>query len=185
MTPFGSLVVPEVKAISAGLAGSVGERARHRLVGEQVVEACSSAPTRRRSARSDVAQRSGWNCHPAELVGGDEDLRPRGRQDVAEFLAAVEVHDRHDDRTEERRRPERDGGLHPVRQLQRDHVAGPDAARAQSGGEPTGPQFDVGEGARERPHVGVHQEAGVRIGRQSAAPADRRGCPASTSPSSS
>ena len=82
------------------------------------------------------AHRSGWYFIRPNSLGGDEHLRPRGGQDVAEFLAAVEVHDRHDHRAEERRRPERRRRLHPVRQLERDDVAGPDAARAQSGGEP-------------------------------------------------
>ena len=144
MTPLGSRVVPEVNAISAGIGGVGGDGARHRLVGEQVVE--SSAPTRAddRHVRAQI----GLKRHPAELLGGDEHLRPGRGQDVADLLAAVEVHDRHDHRAEECRRPERRGGLHPVRQLDGDHVARPDAARAQPRGQPAGLDLDVARTCR-------------------------------------
>ena len=89
--------------------------------------------------------------HPPEFLGGDEHLRPRGAQYVAEFLGAVEVHDGHDNRTQQRRRPERRRRLHPVRQLQRNHIAGP---------HPTGPQTgcqSAREGCSQRPRLSSHE----------------------------
>ena len=52
--------------------------------------------------------------------------------------------------------------------MQRDHVAGADAAGAQPGGQPASLDLDVTEGAREGSHRRVHDEAGVGVGVQSA-----------------
>ena len=97
MTPFGLLVVPEVNAISAGLAGSARDGAGHRLIGEQFVEVMRSVPLpfgRRcphvgfsdQANDRHVRAQVGLKLHPPELLGGDEHLRPRGGQDVTEFL---------------------------------------------------------------------------------------------------
>ena len=64
----------------------------------------------------------------AEAVGGHERLHARLAEDVPDLLGTVEVHDRHDHRAQERRCVERRGGLHPVRQLERDDVTRSDAA---------------------------------------------------------
>ena len=89
-----------------------GDGADQRLIGEQVVEAVHMLLARAfvgpdQTHDRDVRAQVRLVVHPAEFLGGDEHLRPRGGDDVAQFLAAVEVHDRHHDRTEERRRPER------------------------------------------------------------------------------
>ena len=64
----------------------------------------------------------------AEAVGGHQRLHARLAQDVADLLRAVEVDDRHHDRSEIRDRVEGRGRFEPVRELERDRVAGPDAA---------------------------------------------------------
>jgi hypothetical protein len=105
-------------------------------------------------------------AHPAEFLGGDEHLRTRRRQNVAEFLAAVEVHDRHHHGPEERRRPERRGGFHPVGQLQCHHVTGSDAALVQAPREPPRHRLDIAESACKRPELRMHAESGVGVGRE-------------------
>ncbi len=79
-----------------------------------------------------VRAQVGLKLHPPELLGGDEHLRP-GRAEMMwlEFLAAVEVHDRHDRPRRGTPTPRTRGGFHPVRQLDRHHVAGP-TPRARS-----------------------------------------------------
>ena len=93
-----------------------------------------------------------------ELVRGHERLHPRAPEDVADLLRAVEVHDRHDDRAEVRDRVERGRGLDPVRELERDRVAGPDAAGAQAGGDPARELVDLAERAAVRSALGTHGE---------------------------
>jgi hypothetical protein len=85
-----------------------------------------------------------------EAVGGDEDARAGLAEDEADFLGPVEVHDRNGNRTEERRRPERRRRLDPVRQLERDEVAGTDTAGAQAAGDAASEIGDVAERARVR-----------------------------------
>ena len=156
-------MVPEVKAISAGTGGVRGDGARHRIVGQEVVERAADQADDRH-----VRAQVGLERHPAEFGGGDEDLRPGRRHDVAEFPATVEVHDRHGHRAKECRGPERRGGLHPVRQLDGHDIARADAARPQTRRQPAGLDLDVGEGAGERPHRGMHMEGRSRVGRQPA-----------------
>ena len=103
-----------------------------------------------------------------EALGGDDDARLRGREDVADLLRAVEVHDRDHDSTENGGRPEGRGRLHPVRQLEDDDVTGADAAFAQSRGEPAGEILDLADGARPRPDGRVHLELHLAAGRPSA-----------------
>ena len=145
MTPFGLArrARGERDQCRAGRVG--GDGAGQRLIGQQVVEAVLMLLARPlvgpdkaddRHVRAQVR----LILHPPELLGGDEHLRPRRGDDVAQFLAAVEVHDRHHDGTEEGRGPERHRRLHPVRQLNRDGVARPDTTRAQAGGQPAGMQ---------------------------------------------
>lgn len=90
--------------------GRIGaQRAGHRLVGEQLFEIAPDHADHR-----DVGADIGFVDHPAEALGGDEDARPGGLEDVREFLAPVEVHDRHDRGAEEGRRPEGGRRFHPV-----------------------------------------------------------------------
>ena len=102
-------------------AGGVGgEGAVHRFGVEQVVVAVQMLLARalvgaHQSDDRDVRAEVGLELHAPELFCGDEDARLGRAEDVAEFLAPVEVHDRHGDGAQERRRPERRGGLHPVR----------------------------------------------------------------------
>ncbi len=147
--------------------------ARHRLIVEEVVEIeLDARPLGRADQHDDrhVPAQVGLVRHAAELLGGDEHAWLGGRQDVADLLASVEVHDRHHHRAEERRRPEGGRGLHPVRQLQRHHVARSDAALAQPRREPARGQLDVTEGARPRTLRGVDVEpragAGLEAARQ-------------------
>ena len=144
-------------------AGIGVDLACHRLVVEQILEAVLHQADDRH-VRTQVR----LELHPPELPGGDEHLRPCGGQYVAQFLAPVEVHDRHHHRTDERRRPERRRGFHPVGQLNRHHIAGTDTTLTQTGGQPAGSQLDVGEGAREGADGGVHPETSMRIGAQPA-----------------
>ena len=55
-------------------------------------------------------------------------------QDEADLLRSVEVHDRHQRHPEERAGVERDRGLDPVGQLERDDVVGTQAVRPQAAG---------------------------------------------------
>ncbi len=123
----------EIARVGGG-AGPVADD-RHPLeIGERVADA--------REVREEVLM--------AEAVGGDERLHARLAQDVADLLRPVEVHDRHDDRAEIRDRVERGRGLEPVRELERDRVAGPDAAGAESAGDAARQPVDVAEACRGR-----------------------------------
>ena len=161
MTPFGALVVPDVKAIRVGPPGR-RDRAGHRFVGEQLVEVPPDQADDR-NLRTQI----GLIGHPAELLGADEHPRFGGGQDVRELFAAVEVHDRHQHRAQERRRPERRGGLHPVRQLKCHHVTGADAAGAQPRREATGHLFDLAECPRPWPYRRIGPKPRIRSGVQS------------------
>ena len=96
-----------------------------------------------------------------EAVGGDQDARAGLAEDEPDFLHAVEVHDRHRHRTEERRRPERRRCLDPVRQLERDEVACADAPGAKPTGDAAGEISDVAERARVRTRPGTDLEGEV------------------------
>ena len=102
-------------------AGGVGgEGAVQRFGVEQVVVTVLMLLARalvgaHQSDDRDVGAEVGLELHAPELFGRDEDARLGRAEDVAEFLAPVEVHDRHGHGAQERRRPERRGGLHPVR----------------------------------------------------------------------
>ena len=136
-------------------------RALHRFVVEQVVEVDAHARNDR-----NVGAQIRLILHPAELLGGDEHLRPGGGQDVTEFLAPVEVHHRHDDRAEQRRSPECRRRLHPVRQLERDDVPLAHAPRSEAGREPPRHVLDRAEGAGVRPRSRVHPKGDVGAGLQ-------------------
>ena len=97
-----------------------------------------------------------------EVVGRDERLHARLAEDVANFLGTVEVHDRNHDRAEIRDRVKGDRGLRPVRELERDDVAGADAARSHAGRQPAGAPVDLAEGSAVRVAVGAHDERVVR-----------------------
>ena len=94
----------------------------------------------------------------AEAVGRDQCLHTRLAQDVADLLRAVEVHDRHDDRAEIRNRVEGRSRLEPVRQLERNRVAGTDAPGSQPGRDPARERVDVAEGAAIRHAIRAHRE---------------------------
>ena len=68
-----------------------------------------------------------------EAIGGDVDMGARLDQDEFHFLGAVEVDDRHRDRTEHRQAPEGSRRLDPIRQLQRHDVPGPDPEGPEPG----------------------------------------------------
>ena len=125
----------------AGGAGGEGDQRPRRRIGRAARPPSARRRAGRRSSRriadddrddGDVGAQVGLENHAPEALCRDEYLRPGVGEDVAQFFAAVEVHDRHHHRTEERRRPERRRGFHPVRQLECDHVAGTDAARPQT-----------------------------------------------------
>ena len=144
-----------------GTRGIGGDRAGHRFVGEQVVEV---APDH--ADNLDVGAQIGLIGQPAELLGRDEYPRLGGGEDLRQFFAAIEMHDRHQRRTQERRGPERRRCFHPIGQLKSHHITGADAAGPQPGREPTGYHFDVGECARPRPDIRVHPERRIRRGLQ-------------------
>lgn len=150
-------------------AGIGGQRAGHRLVGEQVLEIDDVAahhaglPRTHHPDDGDVGAQLGVKTHPAEPLGGDEDPRLARGQDEAQLSGAVEVHDGHHHRAQERRGPERRGGLHPVRQLQRDHVAGADPAVPQARCQSAGDPFHVAEISAPRPDLRVHLEPDFRL----------------------
>ena len=157
--------------------GVGGDRAGHRLVGEQIIEVPPD-----HADDLDVGAQIGLIGHPAELLGGDEHPRLGGGEDVRQLFTAIEVHDRHQRRTKERRRPERRRGFHPVGQLKGDHIAGADTAGTQPGREPPGHQFDVAEGAGPRPDVRVRPERRIRRSPAAREPAPARDSRGSTSP---
>ena len=138
-----------------------GDGADQRLIGEQVVEVRS--PTRPTIGTS--AQRSGWNFIRPNSSAVMNTFGRAVAMMWLEFPAAVEVHDRHHHRPEQRRRPERHSRFHPVRQLDGHRVARLDATRAQACGKSAGLQLDVGEGAC------------IRAGRPSAPRSRCRGWP--------
>ena len=102
----------------------------------------------------------------AEVVGLPEasrrhdDVRLHATR-TSHLLWPVEVHDRDDDRPELGGAPERDGRLDPVRQLEYDDVAGPDAAGPQGGGEGPGRLVDLAERAAPWPLLRAHDELGI------------------------
>lgn len=82
-------------------AGRVGgDRAHQRFVGQQSIEGAVPDQADDRYAGAQIRLEG----HPAEPFGGQEDLGLGGGDDVPEFLAPVEVHDRHGHRTQECRR---------------------------------------------------------------------------------
>ena len=150
ITPFGSLVVPEVNAISAGASGSTGVGA---AIGSPSSRSANGGARGRGATPAGVSPTTqparpgpiGEEALPhrqvvgePEAVGGDDDGGVGGVEDVVDLLGAVEVHDRDDHRAEVGGRPERDAGLDPVGELEHDHVAGPDAVGGQAAGEATG-----------------------------------------------
>ncbi len=139
-------------------------RARHGFLGQQLIEITSN--------ESDDRNADAQICvvlHPPELFSGDEYLRFGGRQDVTDFLSAIEVHDRHHDGSEDGRGPERGGGLHPVGQLERDDVTGSNPSGMQTRRQPPRDVFDVAEGARVRADGGMHPKGRGRCFFQSPA----------------
>ena len=170
ITPFGSDVVPDVYAMRAGRIGIDRGGRGDRVVGDEVGE--RQVRTRARIAdhrhplqigelgahRVEV----GDEVEVAEVIGGHERLHARALQDVRDFLGSVEVHDRHDDRAEVRDCVERRRGLQPVRELERNCVAGLHAARLQPGRDPARQRVDLAERAAVRVAVGAN---GERLGR--------------------
>ena len=102
----------------------------------------------------------------AERGREDEHLRLDLAEDERDLLESVEVDDGDHGGAQERRRPERGCGLHPVGQLEGDHVAGAHTALCQAGRELPGHALHVGERAAPRPQARVDVELGVGGGRQ-------------------
>ena len=100
----------------------------------------------------------------AELVGSDDELGLGDADDVLEFLGTVEVDDGHHDGAGVGGAPEGDRGLHPVRELEHDDVAGSDAVVAEPSSEASGGLIDVGDGAAPWPHRRMHDECSVAHG---------------------
>ena len=71
--------------------------------------------------------------------------------DVLELFGPVEVDDGHDDGPGVSGAPEGDRGLQPVRKLEHDDVARPDAVVAEPTGEPSGGLIDFGDGTAPGP----------------------------------
>ena len=155
-------MVPDVYATSAGVRGSTGAASASGSSAMRSANAMS--PVDRAPCVADdrdpleVGQvgahrgEVGEEVLVPEAVGGDERLHARLAQDVADLLRSVEVHDRHDDRAEVRDRVERRRRFQPVRQLERDRVAGlrcrgragrPRRARASASTSPSVPRYGV------------------------------------------
>jgi hypothetical protein len=108
LEPEGLMTVDDALGVSRrtrregdqGRPGRIGgDGARHRLRLEQLVETVLVCPLRSTADEDDdrdVRAEVGLVGHPAEPFGGHEDARLGRRHDVRNFLAAVEVHDRHD-----------------------------------------------------------------------------------------
>ena len=183
-TPFGSAVVPLVYAMSAGAIGSTATGASiapcsSRSVNANVPAARAVADDRDPLEVVDVALgpdrvEVGEEVLVAEPVGGHERLHPGAPEDVADLLGAVEVHDRHDDRAEVRDRVERGRRLDPVRELERDRVAGPDAPGAQARRDPAREIVDLAERAAERAALRAHRERVIGNRAQTRSPGSGR-----------
>ena len=106
-----------------------------------------AAPGRRGERRVDPRRRAGRDrgsssarravddvevVDVAEAVGRDVRARPALLEDEAHLLRPVDVHDRHEHVPAHREPVERDDRLAPVRQLERDDVAGLDAGLARA-----------------------------------------------------
>ena len=150
---------------SGSASGSASSRSANGVArgGQRRRPACRRPPASGgpgRSASSVVVD--GEVVGVAEAVGGDDDGRLGGLEDVVDLLGAVEVHDRHDDGAEVGGGPERDAGLDPVRQLEHDDVAGPDAAGAAATRPGAGPPGRRRRTCRPRAHLRPHVELDVR-----------------------
>ena len=99
-----------------------------------------------------------------EMIGGHDDIRLGDAEDVAHLLRAVEVHDRHHDGTEVRRRPVGDASLEPVRELEHDDVTRPDAPGRERRRHGAGRPVDVGERAGPRANLRTNAEPGAGHG---------------------
>ena len=174
MTPLGSRVVPDVNPTTAGASGSTGSGPS--MWSSPSAESNGSAPAGRSrpspttsqvGGRSSSETSAAWvaRCSSGPNGGcGHENFRLHRAEDVADLLLAVEVDDGHDDGTEVGGRPERDAGLQPVRELEHEHVARPDAPRAERGRQRTRRLVDVGEGAAPRAELRVDVERHVTHG---------------------
>ena len=174
----------------AGGAGGVGDQrprrridrqhALQRLVGEQVLEARRIAVDDRDNG--DAGGQFGLENHAPEALCGDECLRPGVGEDVGQLFSAVEVNDGYHHRTQQRRRPERRRGLHPVRQPECDHVTGtrrraPADRRPAAG--PCAPPPRTNRDTAAPPSAPAVRHPGRPPAR---GPADPPGCRWSTSP---
>ncbi len=130
---------------------AIGERREREQVGRDIVVGHRRRRARGRERRSGSCR--GWRGSRGGRSGrrSTRTRAPDCAEDEPDFLHAVEVHDRHRHRAEERRRPERRRRLDPVRQLERDQVARADAPGAKPSGDAAGEIGDVAERARVRP----------------------------------
>ena len=116
-----------------------GAAARPRATSKLRAPAGSAAPSAARTTTTcSSAGSSGRSTSSAreeilapEAVRGHQHPRAGLAQDVAQLLRAVEVDDRHQRRAEHGDAVEGLGGLGPVRELERDDVAGPDPEAPQ------------------------------------------------------
>ena len=186
LAPQRLVAVHDALGIARGARGERDQRrvrrvgvhgALHGLVGQQVVEIASD-----QSDDRHVDAHVRVEFHSPELLGGDEHLRSGGRQDVTDFLSAVEVHDRHHDGAEQGRGPERRGRFHPVGQLERDDVTGTHPAGLQTSGQPPRDLLDVAERPGVRPDGRVHPKRRLRLCLQRVGQQCTQACRPSTSP---
>ena len=126
--PLGKPVVPEVKMIATGRSGSSGSGggapARHAEVGEH-------------ARRGESAAR-----------GLDHELRIGDVEHGGSLACRQAVVHARGDRADLRRGAVREEVLGPRRQDERDHVAGADTARGETGRDFVGDAIDVGVGDR-------------------------------------
>ena len=171
ITPFGSLVVPEVYAsthTSSGSAAATADAGAASATMSQPTRRTLASARRRRCADDDVQLQvgqlvGGRAVDDVEIVdgavpvGGDVGARPALAEDEAHLLRAVDVHDRHEHVAADREPVERDDGLVPVRELERDDRAGLDPGVGERGDEAERVGVQVGVGAvprtRLRPDV--------------------------------
>ena len=168
ITPFGSLVVPEVYASTHTASGSRGADRRGRFGCVDDVPRDAPHPPRGAGAsrRADddvhlqIRQLAGRRAvddvevvDVAVAVGRDVRARAALAEDEAHLLGPVDVHDRHEHVAAHREAVERDDRFAPVRQLERDDVTRLDPGLRERGDQAERVGADLRVGAVPRPRL--------------------------------